>query len=798
MNKLLDDLYIKFKESKLIDPMVLFKPLIDIIQSESMSAFVKGSTIGTIHRLLNMDVIDNSNNENISNTISMIIESIVSCKFEQTDSGDDEIAVMWILETILSCFKKEIASEFKTWEMFDVVFGVCTDIHHADMLRCLAFRAVSTIVKTIFSNIFIKNNKHSDLTTDGKDHRYEINRNIGLKIFQFLCIHAEPENIEAASTPLNLDSRRVSFELLNVIFETCIVSTSTKNDIDFLLLHDIDFFHIIQDDLFRILVQTCQTVGRRTTAASTSTSLSPLSNEKTIALPFVSGSTNSGNSSSLLRTRKNSFVRLKLEQFSSGNQNNSINTTKKPLSSNFKKRVPNNYRTPLIILSAALRLVRVLFGFGCARQKFKVQMETFFNSVFLRILEGKCSHPEEAEIVLETLCNLLSNPSLVIDLYVGYDCDPNSSDVLQNIMKGLSRLAFPYRLRSPSLESQKNISLKCMIYCTKFISERCDTSIDAFGLIHHNATPFDATISLPTSKDTNLTTSSHSNQYLTPTELLKRKEYKNKLLHCIELFNKSPKKGAAAFADIGVISTADWITKKKSLDTKKTSQNGPKTTPPTTTPTPPPPTTTPTPPPQSEIIQEKQETLINDNENVINSPPDPISSSQQVEEKDEADISSLEKSNATPVSFNPSEDIKISDKINEASEKKEFNDNNDAEMKDAEILAQLFRTCSEFDREAIGQFLGENYIFNNLVLRSFVRTFDLHGRTLVEALRMFLESFRLPKEAQQIDRVLQAFADVAHEESIDSHLFATVDCTYIFSFAIIMVSYLNNLHYNIS
>jgi guanine nucleotide exchange protein RalF len=41
------------------------------------------------------------------------------------------------------------------------------------------------------------------------------------------------------------------------------------------------------------------------------------------------------------------------------------------------------------------------------------------------------------------------------------------------------------------------------------------------------------------------------------------------------------------------------------------------------------------------------------------------------------------------------------------------------------------------------------------VLKCFGDSFDFQGQPLVVALRMFLSAFRLPGEAQQIDRVVQ-------------------------------------------
>jgi brefeldin A-resistance guanine nucleotide exchange factor 1 len=47
---------------------------------------------------------------------------------------------------------------------------------------------------------------------------------------------------------------------------------------------------------------------------------------------------------------------------------------------------------------------------------------------------------------------------------------------------------------------------------------------------------------------------------------------------------------------------------------------------------------------------------------------------------------------------------------------------------------------------------------NTEILRSFVESFPFEGARLDEALRMFLESFRLPGEAAEISKIIQQFA----------------------------------------
>lgn len=58
----------------------------------------------------------------------------------------------------------------------------------------------------------------------------------------------------------------------------------------------------------------------------------------------------------------------------------------------------------------------------------------------------------------------------------------------------------------------------------------------------------------------------------------------------------------------------------------------------------------------------------------------------------------------------------------------------------------------------IGEFIGENGRFNREVMYSYVDQLDFCDKDFVSALRLFLQGFRLPGEAQKIDRLMEKFA----------------------------------------
>ena len=117
------------------------------------------------------------------------------------------------------------------------------------------------------------------------------------------------------------------------------------------------------------------------------------------------------------------------------------------------------------------------------------------------------------------------------------------------------------------------------------------------------------------------------------------------------------------------------------------------------------------------------------------------------------------------------------------------------------------------DKKAVGAYLGEvgkspeagksppvwqRDWFHKEVLEAFCSLFRFERQSLLDGLRMFLAAFRLPGEAQQIDRILQAFSDTCSrvcEEGIQGNmkLFSedpkrASDAAYLLSFSIIMLN----------
>ncbi|XP_026858606.2 cytohesin-2 [Electrophorus electricus] len=103
-----------------------------------------------------------------------------------------------------------------------------------------------------------------------------------------------------------------------------------------------------------------------------------------------------------------------------------------------------------------------------------------------------------------------------------------------------------------------------------------------------------------------------------------------------------------------------------------------------------------------------------------------------------------------------------------------------------EAIAEFLYKEEGLNKTAIGNFLGEREEFHLKILKCFVDLHEFSDLNLVQALRQFLWSFRLPGEAQKIDRMMEAFAQ--RYCTCNTGVFQSTDTCYILSFAIIMLN----------
>mmetsp|Transcript_37723 Transcript_37723/g.69804 ORF Transcript_37723/g.69804 Transcript_37723/m.69804 type:complete len:1802 (-) Transcript_37723:138-5543(-) len=105
---------------------------------------------------------------------------------------------------------------------------------------------------------------------------------------------------------------------------------------------------------------------------------------------------------------------------------------------------------------------------------------------------------------------------------------------------------------------------------------------------------------------------------------------------------------------------------------------------------------------------------------------------------------------------------------------------------DPQALAELFKNAElGLDKTQIGDYLGEDKKLNKDVLYALVDSLAFVSMEIDAALRQFLSYFRLPGEAQKIDRMMEKFAEKYVNDNPGK--FASADTAFVLSFSLIML-----------
>jgi brefeldin A-inhibited guanine nucleotide-exchange protein len=106
-------------------------------------------------------------------------------------------------------------------------------------------------------------------------------------------------------------------------------------------------------------------------------------------------------------------------------------------------------------------------------------------------------------------------------------------------------------------------------------------------------------------------------------------------------------------------------------------------------------------------------------------------------------------------------------------------------------LAQfIFENRPKLSKKKLGHFLGENNAFNQKVCDCLLLKYSFEGMSIDEALRSVVRLFCLPKETQQIDRIVEKFANVYFNQNVSRRHMPcrSADAAHVLVFSILMLN----------
>ncbi|KAG4205566.1 hypothetical protein ERO13_A04G111200v2 [Gossypium hirsutum] len=103
-----------------------------------------------------------------------------------------------------------------------------------------------------------------------------------------------------------------------------------------------------------------------------------------------------------------------------------------------------------------------------------------------------------------------------------------------------------------------------------------------------------------------------------------------------------------------------------------------------------------------------------------------------------------------------------------------------------EVASFLKKNTAGLNETMIGDYLGEREEFALRVMHAYVDSFNFKSIDFGEAIRFFLSGFRLPGEAQKIDRIMEKFAERYCKCNPNS--FTSADTAYVLAYSVIMLN----------
>ena len=358
------------------------------------------------------------------------------------------------------------------------------------------------------------------------------------------------------------------------------------------------------------------------------------------------------------------------------------------------------------------------------RVMLKKELEVFLKEIYLAVLDRRTAPLFQKHYTMDVLERLSADPRALVEIYLNYDCDRTALDnMYQRIIEHLARISsIPVVITPVQQQQYQEQHLRFPSSSPEWRQKGTLPPSLSTATINHAPPP-----------NPNV-----------PTEFIMKQQSLECLidiLRSLDNWSSNPSTDASSLSSRFPTSRVSFQDSRESLD-----NNGPlnSMTPPTVGGAGTPGLSTP---------------IVEDDPNEI----------ERVKQRKTAMNEAIRQFN-----FKPKRGIKLI--ISEGFVKSDA----------PEDIAVFLLSQPRLDKAMIGEYLGEADPENVAIMHAFVDQMDFTKRRFVDALRAFLQSFRLPGEAQKIDRFMLKYAE--RYLAGNPNAFANADTAYVLAYSVIMLN----------
>ncbi|KAL4818407.1 hypothetical protein BDW67DRAFT_157912 [Aspergillus spinulosporus] len=357
------------------------------------------------------------------------------------------------------------------------------------------------------------------------------------------------------------------------------------------------------------------------------------------------------------------------------------------------------------------------------RVMMKKELEVFMKEIYLAILEKRNAPAFQKQYFMEILERLADDPRALVEMYLNYDCDRTAlENIFQNIIEQLSRYA--------SIPTVVNSLQQQQQYHEQHVK-----ASSVGNEWHQRGT-------LPP----NLTSASIGNNPQPPTHSVPS-EYilKHQAVECLVVILESLDNWASQRS---VDPTAARAFSQKSVDNPRDSMDSSA---------------------PAFLASPRVDGTDGSTGRSTPVPDDDPSQVEKVKQRKIALTNVIQQFN-----FKPKRGVKLA--LQEGFIRSDS----------PEDIAAFILRNDRLDKAMIGEYLGEGDAENIAIMHAFVDMMDFSKRRFVDALRSFLQHFRLPGEAQKIDRFMLKFSE--RYVTQNPNAFANADTAYVLAYSVILLN----------
>ncbi|XP_050230369.1 ARF guanine-nucleotide exchange factor GNOM-like [Mercurialis annua] len=494
-----------------IDPAVYLQPFLDVIQSDETGAPITGIALSSIYKILSLDVFD-VDTVNVAEAMHLIVDAVTTCRFEVTDPASEEVVLMKILQVLLACMKSKASVKLSNQHVCNIVNACFRVVHQAsskgELLQRIARHTMHELVRCIFSHLHYIDNNEGELANGSSSIAEEVDALDKEKTFESeqlengaFSVEVDPLTEDATSELMDKTESRMDENKIEVSNGMESVENSEKVMMEPFGVH-------CMVDIFQFLCSLLNVIEHIELGPRSN----PIAYDEDVPL-FALGLINSvielGGPSFSKHPALMSLIQDEL----------------------FRNLMQFGLSMSPLILSTICSIVLNLYHH--LRSELKVQLESFFSCVIMRIAQSRHgSSYQLQEVAMEALVDLCRQQTFMTEMYANFDCDITCSNVFEDLVNLLSKSAFPVNGPLSAMHVAALDGLISMVTCM------ADRICDGLPLAEEASVDFEEYYAFWTMKCENYT---DPNSWIP--HVRKMRNIKRTLMIGVDHFNRDPKKG---------------------------------------------------------------------------------------------------------------------------------------------------------------------------------------------------------------------------------------------------------------